>query len=154
MTTSSSPRTREQRRRDTLGRLERDVDCWVATAGAGGGEPYLVPLSFLWDGETLLLATESATPTARNLIATRTVRLGLGELRDVVLIEGTAEATPEADIPDEVGDAFAAKTGFDPRRESGSYVYARVRPRRIQAWREVDELAGRELMRGGTWVVG
>ena len=149
-----APRDREQRVRDTLARLERDVDCWVATAGPGGGEPYLIPLSFLWDGETLLLATASATPTARNLLATRTVRLGLGELRDVALIEGTTEAIPEADIPDAVGDAFAAKTGFGPRREPNPYLYLRVRPRRIQGWREVDELAGRELMRAGEWVVG
>lgn len=152
--TTPSPRTRERRRRDTLERLERDVDAWVATAGAEGRAPHLVPLSFLWDGETLLLATASATPTARNLLATGAVRLGLGELRDVVLIEGTAEATPDADIPGAVGDAFAAKTGFDPRREPNAYHYFRVRPRRIQAWREADELAGRELMRGGVWAEG
>lgn len=152
--TTPSPRDREQRRRDTLGRLERDVDLWVATAGEGGGEPYLVPLSFLWNGEALLLATASATPTARNLLATGAVRLGLGESRDVVLIEGTTEAVAESDIPDAVGDAFAAKTGFDPRREPNPYTYFLVRPLRIQAWREVDELAGRELMREGAWVVG
>lgn len=152
--TTPSPRDREQRRRDTLGRLERDVDLWVATAGEGGGEPYLVPLSFLWNGETLLIATASATPTARNLLATGTVRLGLGETRDVILIEGTVVATPDTEIPGEVGDAFAAKTGFDPRREPNPYTYFLVRPLRIQAWREVDELAGRELMREGAWVVG
>jgi hypothetical protein len=31
------PRTRRQRKRDTLQRLERDVDAWVATADPGGG---------------------------------------------------------------------------------------------------------------------
>jgi hypothetical protein len=30
-----------------------------------------------------------------------------------------------------------------------SYLYCRVRLRRLQAWREVNELEGRELMRGG-----
>ena len=61
------PRSPQQRRRDTLDRLERDVDAWVATAGAADGTPYLVPLSFLWDGATLLIATPwpswSATAT-------------------------------------------------------------------------------------------
>jgi hypothetical protein len=141
-------RTAAQRKRDTLARLERDVDLWLATAGATG-TPYLVPLSFLWDGETLLVATPAASPTARNLRATGAVRVGIGPTRDVVLIEGTAQALDE--IATEVGDAFAAKTGFDPRRLRG-YRYFRIRPQRLQAWREVNELDGRDLMRDGEWL--
>jgi hypothetical protein len=37
-----------------------------------------VPLSFLWDGATLLIATPAASPTSRNLQATGKVRLGVG----------------------------------------------------------------------------
>ena len=55
-------------------------------------------------------------------------------------------------VPREVGDRFAARTGFDPREESTPYGWFRVVPRRIQAWREADELAGRELMRDGRWL--
>jgi hypothetical protein len=51
-----------------------------------------------------------------------------------------------------VGDRFAARTGFDPR-ELTAYRWFRVVPRRIQAWREVDELPDRELMRDGRWLV-
>jgi hypothetical protein len=58
-----------------------------------------------------------------------------------------------ADLPDQVGDAFAAKTGFDPRRLSDPYTYFRIHPRRLQAWREADELEDRELMRDGHWLV-
>ena len=146
-------RTSTQRKQDTLSRLERDVDAWVATAGEDGGTPYLVPLSFLWDGGTLLVATEASSPTGRNLRAGGRVRLGIGPTRDVVLVEGTAEALPADALPGEVGDAFATKTGFDPRGLAGRYLYFRIRPRRIQAWREVNELAGRELMRDGEWLV-
>ena len=35
----------------------------------------------------------------------------------------------------------------------GDQVYVRVEPRRIQAWREENELADREVMRGGRWLV-
>ena len=63
-------RSRHERTRDTLHRLEHDVDTWVATAEPGGA-PYLVPLSFLWDGKTLLLATLASSPTGRNLEATQ-----------------------------------------------------------------------------------
>ncbi len=146
-------RTPEQRKRDTLHRLEHDVDAWVATAGSESGTPYLVPLSFLWDGATVLVATEASSPTGRNLEASGRVRLGIGPTRDVVLVEGTVESLAVADLPDEVGDAFAAKTGFDPRRLSATYLYFRIHPRRIQAWREVNELEGRELMRDGEWLV-
>jgi hypothetical protein len=145
------PRGPQQRRRDTLARLERDVDAWVATADATGGTPYLVPLSFLWEGGTLVIATPASSPTGRNLQATGKVRLGIGPTRDVVLIEGTVtKVLPATEVPEELGDAFAAKTGFDPR-QLGGYRYFRIHPQRLQAWREADELEGRELMAGGQW---
>src|SRR5215468_8665821 len=141
-------RTPQQRKADTLRRLERDTDAWVATADPGSGTPYLVPLSFLWDGATVLIATPASSPTGRNLQATGRVRLGIGPTRDVVMIEGTVQALPATEITQEVGDAFAAKTGFDPRRLSVPYLYFRIQPQIIQAWREANELQGRELMRG------
>ena len=151
--TQPAPRTPGQRKQDALNRLEHDVDAWVATAGGPDGTPYLVPLSFLWDGDTLLIATASASRTSRNLLATGRVRVGVGPTRDLVLIEGTAQAVTMDELPDEVGDAFAAKTGFDPRQLTDPYGYFRIRPRRLQSWREANELAGRELIRDGQWVV-
>ncbi|WP_336207239.1 pyridoxamine 5'-phosphate oxidase family protein [Nonomuraea sp. LPB2021202275-12-8] len=153
MTPLPTARTPEQRRLDTLRRLEDDVDAWVATADPRSGEPYMVPLSFLWDGATLLIATAAASATARNLLAVGLVRLGIGLTRDVILVEGTAEPLRAAEVPQDVGDAFAAKTGFDPRELSSPYLYFRVRPRRIQAWREVNELKDRDLMSDGSWHV-
>jgi hypothetical protein len=150
--TRQPARPAKQRKQDTLSRLEHDEDAWVATADGSG--PYLVPLSFLWDGSTLLLATPAASPTGRNLKATGKARLGIGPTRDVVLVEGTADTLTPAELPEEEADLFAAKTGFDPRRLATPYLYFRVRPRRIQAWREANELDGRELMRDGEWLVG
>src|ERR1051326_2380321 len=145
-------RTPQQRKADTLHRLENDVDTWLATADPGSGRPYMVPLSFLWDGAALLVATPAASPTARNLRATGTARLGIGPTRDVVLIEGAVQSeTAATEIPAGTGDAFAAKTGFDPRELSG-YAYFRIRPQRLQAWREANELTGRDLIRDGDWV--
>ncbi len=101
----------------------------------------------------MLVATPSSSPTSRNLQATGKVRLGIGPTRDLVLIEGTVDAPAVAsEIPDEVGDAFAAKTGFDPRQLT-NYLYFRIRPQRLQAWREANELKDRELMRGGRWIL-
>ncbi|MDA0638783.1 pyridoxamine 5'-phosphate oxidase family protein [Nonomuraea sp. MCN248] len=145
-------RTFAERKKDTLARLENDVDAWVATAGPDGAGPCMVPLSFLWEEETLLISTAEAAPTARNLLADDRVRVGVGLTRDVVLIQGTAQALRPRDLPEATGDAFAVKTGFDPRSLSSPYLYFRIRPVWVRAWREEDELAGRVLMREGRWL--
>src|SRR3954462_4640982 len=140
-----APRSPAQRRRDTEHRLTHDIDLWVASASQDGA-PYLVPLSFDWDGEALLVATAADKATGPNLAATRTVRLGLGLTRDVTMIDGDVEVLAIDALPREQGDRFAARTGFDPRALTTPYRWFRVVPRRIQAWREVNELAGRDLM--------
>ncbi len=144
------PRSLEQRRRDTEHRLEHDVDLWVATASEDGA-PYLVPLSFDWDGEAVLVSTNATSPTGRNLAA-GTVRLGLGETRDVTMIDGDVEVLAIDALPAEQADRFAARAGFDPRQAGPAYRWFRLAPRRIQAWREVNELPGRDLMRDGRWL--
>ena len=150
---NASARSAAQRKQDTLERLERDVDAWIATASDGRGTPYLVPLSFWWDGRALVIATPTASTTSRNLQATGRVRVGVGPTRDVVLIEGTVEVLEAGELTPEFGDAFAAKSGFDPRELAESYSYFRIRPQRVQAWREANELEGRELMRAAEWLV-
>ncbi|WP_030171839.1 pyridoxamine 5'-phosphate oxidase family protein [Spirillospora albida] len=147
-----APRTLEQRIKDTQGRLETDTDLWVATADPETGAPYLVPLSFLWDGETLLISTPASSRTARGLCATGQVRLGLGLTRDVVMIDATATPLLAADLPRDLGDAFASRTGFDPRDLTTPYLYFHLKPHRVQAWREENELQGRTLMRDGAWL--
>lgn len=148
---SAAPRTREQRRRDTEERLAADVDVWVATAFEDG-TPYLVPLSFEWDGETLLLATAATGPTGSNLAASGQIRLGLGSTRDVTIIEGDVETLGIDALAADRADRFAARTGFEPRRPDSPHCWFRVTPRRIQAWREENELADRDLMRDGCWL--
>lgn len=145
------PHSRAQRRRDTEQRLAHDQDVWVATASVDR-VPYLVPLSFDWDGEALLMATPADSPTGRNLAAGATVRLGLGDTRDVTMIDGDVEVFELDALPAERIDEFAARSGFSKQALVAPYRFFRVTPRRIQAWREVNELAGRDLMRDGQWL--
>jgi hypothetical protein len=149
---SAEARSRAQRRRDTEHRLAHDVDVWVASASADGA-PYLVPLSFDWDGEALLVSTPADSPTGRNLAATRAVRLALGHTRDVSMIDGDVEVLEIDALPPEQVERFAARAGFDPRAQANPYRWFRILPRRIQAWREANELPGRDLMRDGDWMV-
>jgi hypothetical protein len=144
------PRSGKQRKHDSLTRLEHDVDVWVATSD-GAGEPYLVPLSFLWDGSALVLSTPESSITGRNLRSSRGVRLALGHTRDVVLIEGGVESFTLDTVPTALADAFASKL-WDSRLEPNRYAFFRITPEKIQAWREVNELKGRDLMRDGVWL--
>ncbi|MGC4750662.1 pyridoxamine 5'-phosphate oxidase family protein [Micromonospora sp. DT201] len=149
--TDAPPRGLEQRLRDTRARLESDIDLWVATAGSSGGV-HLIPLSFLWDGTAFIVSTPRDSVTGRNLLADGRVRLSLGPTRDVVIVDGTAEPVDIPDLGPQMGDAFATKTGFDPSSLDEPYQYFLIRPRRIQAWREANELRGRVLMRDGRWL--
>ncbi|MEA2484984.1 MAG: hypothetical protein QOD46_95 [Actinomycetota bacterium] len=149
---TTAPRSRSERRRDTEHRLTHDIDVWVASASADGA-PYLVPLSFDWEDGALLIATPADSPTGRNLSASRSARLGLGHTRDVTMIDGEVEVLDIGALPRERGDRFAARSGFDPRPLATPYRWFRISPRRIQAWREENELSDRELMRDGRWLV-
>jgi nitroimidazol reductase NimA-like FMN-containing flavoprotein (pyridoxamine 5'-phosphate oxidase superfamily) len=143
-----APRGAEQRKTDSLSRLASDTDAWIASADAGGSG-YLLPLSFLWDDAGIVVSTPRSSVTGRNLSRGARVRVGVGQLRDVTMIDGTAEPVHD----ERTKDAFAAKHGWDPRDEPGDYVFFRIVPDRLQAWREVNELPGRALMRDGKWLV-
>ncbi|WP_394816028.1 pyridoxamine 5'-phosphate oxidase family protein [Streptomyces gibsoniae] len=121
--------------------------------GRRHGEPCLVPLAFWWDGRTVGLATRDTNPTGQNLCASGRVRLCFGHTRDVVLIHGTARVLTRGELPTEVGDAFAAKDGWDPRKDHQSYAFFQVTPQVLQAWGTVPEMSGRTLMRDGKWLV-
>lgn len=145
------PRSTADRVRDTRALLAREVDCWVATADPATGAPHLVPLSFVWDGSSILLATGVRSIAGRGL-ASGAVRIGLGATRDVVMVDGRVEVVPIDVIEPAEADRFAERTGFDPRETTTAYAFFRVVPSRIQAWREENELTGRVVLLDGRWV--
>ncbi len=148
----AAPRSTQTRVQDTQRRLADDIDCWVATTGVESGAPYLIPLSFLWDGSRIAVATPLASLTSRNIQMSDRVRIGLGVTRDVVMIDGRARMLAPDEASDAFAGAFVAKSGFDPRAEPNEYRFFAITPVRIQAWREANELAGRDVMRDGKWV--
>jgi pyridoxamine 5'-phosphate oxidase-like protein len=148
------PRSTLERKTDVLAKLAaRHADAWVASASPGG-EAHLVPLSFAWDGERVVLATTRSSPTARNITASSRARLALGGTRDVAMIDATLDESVDLEraSPD-LADAYAQQADWDPRSARGEFVFLLLRPERIQAWREVNEIAGRTIMRSGAWLV-
>ena len=148
----AEPRDRETRKADTLAMLATQViDVWVATSSPAGA-PYLVPVSLAWVGERVVIAVERSSFTARNLTASGAARLAVGPTRDVVMIDAVLEKQVDVAADDALGAAYVAQTDWDPRHSTG-YVFLLLRPVRLQAWREANEIAGRTLMRDGTWLV-
>jgi hypothetical protein len=67
---------------------------------------------------------------------------------DAALVESLAVL----EASDDVADAYALQADWDPLVGGTQVVYVRLRPERIQVWRESDEIAGRTVMRNGAWV--
>jgi general stress protein 26 len=151
MTTAIARRTTAERVRDTLERLTAERDIWVSTAHPEHG-PHQVPLWFLWDGRAVWMSTSSSSATARNVREEPRVRLALPDSLDVVLLQGTAEGFPAQAVPADAAQAFTDKFGWDPRTEERPYLYVRVVPTTVRAWRNEPELSGRVIMRDGTWL--
>jgi hypothetical protein len=145
------PRDRQTRKADALAALATPaIDVWVASA-SGEGTPHLVPVSLAWVDERVVVAVEASSVTARNVTASGVARLAVGPTRDVVMIDAVLDRTVEV-TDDELGAAYTAQADWDPRRSAG-YVFLVLRPVRVQAWRESNEIPGRTLMRDGDWLV-
>lgn len=142
------PRDLPTRVADTRHRLATDRDCWLATAGADGA--WLVPLTFLWHDERVVMATSSRARVVADIAEHPGVRIALDNTRDVVMITGQARIKPIGDCDEGLLAAFRDTLGSDPGDWAGVVIV--VTPDRIQAWREENELEGRELMTGGRWL--
>jgi hypothetical protein len=127
------------------------IDVWVATASADGA-PHLVPVSLAWVEERVVIAVPESSVTGRNLATSGTARLAVGPTRDVVMIDAALERILDVAADERLGAAYVAQADWDPRRSPG-YVFLVLRPTRVQAWREVNEMADRTLMRDGAWLV-
>lgn len=147
-------RSPEERKADALSKLAAvGANVWVASASPTGAV-HLVPVTHTWNGSQIVLATEPRSRTAGNVVTNPRVRLALGEARDVVMIDAVlAEAVPASEAPADLGEGYTAQAGWDPRTDSGDYVYLVFRPERIQVWREAEDLTGRTVMRSGEWSV-
>jgi hypothetical protein len=115
---------------------------------------HLVPLSFAWDGEHVIIATEATAVTTRNLAGTLRARLALGATRDVVMIDAVlVRQISLVEAPAAIAERYAAQADWDPRAADGDFVYSTLRPERVQVWCEANEIAGRTVMKGGAWLV-
>ena len=111
-----------------------------------------MPVSLVWVDERVVIAIPGSSVTAGNLRTSGQARLGVGPTRDVVMIEAVVEKEVDVAADDALGEVYVGQADWDPRQSTG-YVFFVLRPLRLQAWRESNEIAGRTLMRDGAWLV-
>ena len=140
------------RKADVLSALEKQHDVWLASADAAG-RPHLIAVSAWWDGADLVIATTGASKTARNLAMNPIVRVARGAPADAIVIDAQMVDSSAVEDSAELAGGFAAAVGWDPREVGGGWMFFRLRPTRIQAFRGYDEIEDRDVMVRSRWVV-
>jgi len=140
------------RKADVLSALEKQHDVWLATADVAG-RPHLIAVSAWWDGADLVIATAGASKTARNLAMNPVVRVARGAPSDAVVIDAQMIDSRAIEDSADLAGGFAAAVGWDPREVGGGWMFFRLRPTRIQAFRGYDEIEDRDVMVRSRWVV-
>jgi hypothetical protein len=144
-------RDTKTRKADVLAALERHADVWLSTADPGAA-PHVIAVAAWWDGTDLVVATQGTSRTARNLASNPVARVASGSPADAIVIGArVVESRPAKDAV-EMASGFAAAVGWNPADEGEGWVFFRLRPFRIQAYRGYEELEGRDVMKGSRWL--
>ena len=133
-----------------LAALENQRQLWLATAGIGG-RPHVIAVSAWWDGNELIVTTAGGSVTARNMAMNPQVTLAGGDPSDAIVIQAQMLDSSAVEDSAELAAGFSAAMGWDPR-EMGGWMFYRLRPTRIQAFRGYDEIKGRDVMVRSRWL--
>jgi hypothetical protein len=103
------------------------------------------------------MGSASAWPprrTTQRLATRRTgkARLALGNIHDIVLIDGAITVIARETLDDALAELLSRVSAIDARQAPG-YAYLQLIPVRIQAWWSAAELAQPTIMRQGRWLV-
>lgn len=144
-------RTTTERADHTRRRLATEPNVWVATASVDG-DPHLVPLSLAWIGDQIVVATPSATPTARNAAANGRGRATLDSADDVAIFDVTIDVVDYGTAAQTLIDGYVERVGWDPGDNDGEWSLLILTLQRGQAWIGPGEISGRTIIRNGSWL--
>jgi pyridoxamine 5'-phosphate oxidase-like protein len=138
------------RKADVLQVLEKQGRFWLATSDIGG-RPHMIGVSGWWDGTELVFTTAGASRTARNMTMNPLVTLASGDPSDAIVIQAQVLEGIAVEDAAELARGFSAAMGWDPREMDG-WMFFRLRPTRIQAFRGYEEIEGRDVMVKSRWL--
>ncbi|PZF84577.1 pyridoxamine 5'-phosphate oxidase family protein [Jiangella anatolica] len=144
-----APRPLAERRDVAAQRLATYHRLWLATGRDGHGA-HLIPVSFVWTGEHLVMATFERSRTMANLRAHPRSRAAIGDTDDVVTVDGDVAIVDVAEVDPATAGRYA-QVSHDPRRMPG-FLYLYLRPDRVQVWNGFHEFGGRTVMLDGSWL--
>jgi hypothetical protein len=128
--------------------LEKQGHYWLATAEVGG-RPHVIAVSALWDGSGLTVTTLGTSKTARNMAMNPLVVLVGGDPSDAIVVQAQVIETVGPEGSPRMLQEWKTAMGWEP---PGDWVFYRLRPTRIQAFRGYDEIGGRDVMIHSRWV--
>jgi general stress protein 26 len=145
------PRGLAERQSDARKQLESSFQMWLATGSDGRGA-HLIPVAYVWDGLDVYTATFARSRTVANIEAHPQARIALGDTADVVMIDAGASLVDVPAIDADIAERYA-QVSHDPRTyPTGTFLYLRLHPRRIQAWNGFHEFPGRTVMQERRWL--
>ncbi len=139
------------RKADVLAALEKQGHYWLATASVSG-KPHVIAVSGWWDGTDLVVTTLGSSKTARNLAMSQMATLAGGDPSDAIVIQAQMIESADVEKATALAEGFEKAMGWDPREMDG-WMFFRLRPIQIQAFRGYDEIGNRDVMLRSRWVV-
>jgi len=139
------------RKADVLAALDKQGHYWLATASVSG-KPHVIAVSGWWDGTDLVVTTLGSSKTARNLAMSQMATLAGGDPSDAIVIQAQMIESADVEKATALAEGFEKAMGWDPREMEG-WMFFRLRPIQIQAFRGYDEIGNRDVMLRSRWVV-
>jgi len=150
--TSTPQRDAATRKKDVLAVLESQSHYFLATSPING-RPHIIAVSGWWDGEDeLVVATLGTSVTAKNMAMNPVVSLVHGTPDDAIVIQAQMLDSVAVDEAADIARDWEKAMGWDAREMDG-WLFFRLRPTRIQAFRGYDEIGGRDVMVRSSWVI-
>jgi len=138
------------RKADVVAALEKQGSYFLVSADIAG-RPHVIAVSAWWDGHELVVTTSGSSRTARNLAMNPFVKLAGGDPADAIIIDAQVIDSSGVEDSAELAGGFQGAMGWDPREMEG-WMFYRLRPTRIQAFRGYDEIEGRDVMVRSRWL--
>lgn len=138
------------RKNDVVAALEKQGSYWLSSSDAVG-RVRVIGVSGWWDGSQIVITTLGTSRSARNMAMNPSVVLAHGTPDDAIVIEAEMIDSSMVEDSAELAGGFKAAMGWDPREMDG-WMFFRLRPTRIQAFRGYDEIEGRDVMVRSRWL--